>query len=122
MMSCSPSAPEPEAVGAVLAGLDDHDALPGERHLVRLAAAAADQRLCLEAALALHLEVRGPGDERVRVDVGLVLAATAVDDDRLAPGGQRDPALPGDLGVPQPLAGELRQSLDPLDSPGEVGV
>src|SRR5882757_9434898 len=107
MVSCSPSAPDSETVGAVLAGLDDDDALPGERHLEGLAAAASDQRLRLEAALALHLEVRGPGDERVRVDVRLVLTAAAVDDDRLAPGGQRDPALPGDLRVPQALSGEL---------------
>src|ERR1051325_7346545 len=112
-MTCgSPSAPEPEAVGAVLAGLDDDDALAGEGHLVGLAAAPADQGLGLEAALALHLEVRGPGDERVGVDVGLVLAAAAVDDDGFAPGSQRDPALPGDPGVPQALSGELRQPLD----------
>ena len=29
-VSCSPSAPDPEAVGAVLAGLDDDEALAGE--------------------------------------------------------------------------------------------
>src|ERR1044072_230499 len=115
MVCRSPSAPDSEAVGAVLAGLDDDDALPGERHLVRLAAAASDQRLCLEAALALDLEVRGPGDQRVRVDVRLVLTAAAVDDDRLAAGGQRDPALSGDPGVPQPLPGELGESLHALD-------
>src|SRR5690349_18203604 len=115
MIWCSPSAPDPEAVGAVLAGLDDDDALSGERHLVRLAAAASDQRLRLEAALALHLEVRGPGDERVRVDVRLVLSAAAVDHDRLAARGQRDPALTGDLGVPQALSGELGEPLHPLD-------
>src|SRR5919109_607743 len=113
----SPSAPDPEAVGAVLAGLDDDDALAGEGHLVGLAAAPADERLRLEAALALHLEVRGPGDERVRVDVRLVLAAAAVDDDRLAPGGQRDPALPGDPRVPQALPGELGESFDAFDAP-----
>ena len=44
-VSRSPSAPDPEAVGAVLAGLDDDDALAGEGHLVGLAAAPADQRL-----------------------------------------------------------------------------
>src|ERR1700761_6489187 len=118
----SPSAPDPEAVRAVLAGLHDDDALPRERHLVRLATAPSAQGLRLEAALALHLEVRRPGAQGARVDVGLVLPAAAVDDDRLAPGGQRDPALPGDLGVPQTLSGELRQPLDPLDPPLEVRV
>src|SRR5690606_9296228 len=119
---CSPSAPDPETVGAVLTGLDDDDALTGEGHLVGLPAAAADQRLGTEAALALHLEIRGPRDQGVRVDVRLVLPATAVDDDRLAARGQRDPALPGDPGVPQALAGELRQALDPLHAPAEVRV
>ena len=95
---------------------------PEKRHLVRLAAAAPDQRGRLEAALALHLEVRGPGDERVRVDVGLVLAAAAVDDDRRAARGDGDPAGAGDADVEQALAGELGQALDPLDAPLEVGV
>ena len=70
---------------------------PEKADLVRLAAAPADQRGRLEAALALHLEAGGPGDEGVRVDVRLVLAAAAVDDDRGAAGGQRDPAGAGDL-------------------------
>src|SRR5262249_29847087 len=122
MVCGSPSAPEPEAVGAVLAGLDDHDALPGERHLVRLATAAPDERLRLEAALALHFQVRGPGHEGVRVDVRLVLTATAVDDDRLAAGGQGHPALSGDLRVPQALPGELGEPLDAFDTPLEVRV
>src|SRR5690606_13337749 len=102
--------------------LDDDDALSGEGHLVGLAAAAADQRLGAETALALHLEVRGPGDQGVRVDVRLVVTTAAVDDDRLPSRGQRDPALSGDLSVPQALSGELRQALDPLHAPGEVGV
>src|SRR5262245_46210412 len=100
MVCRSPSAPDSEAVGTVLAGLDDDHALPGERHLVRLAAAPSDQRLRLEAPLALHLEARGPGDGRVRVGVRLVLTAAAVADDRLAAGGQRGPALARVLGVP----------------------
>src|ERR1044072_7247038 len=122
MCPYSPSAPGPEPVGAVLAGLYDDEALPGEAELVRLAAAPADQGRRLEAALALHLETAGPGDERVRVHIGLVLAAAAAHDDRGAAGGQRDPSGAGDAHVEQALPGELGDALDPFDTPLEVGV
>src|SRR5438874_1842174 len=121
-VSVSPSAPGPEPVGAVLAGLDDDEALAGEGQLVGLAAAAPDQGGRLEAAPAFHLQVGGPGDEGVRVHERLVLTTAAVDHDGRAPGGQRDPTGTGDADVEQALAGELGHPLDPLHAPLEVRV
>src|SRR4051812_41853194 len=122
MMDRSPSAPDSEAVGAVFAGLYDDEALAGEADLEGLAAAPPDQGGGLEAALGLGLQPARPRDQRVRVDVGLVLAAAAVDDDRGAARGDGHPAGTRDADVEQALSGELGQPLDPLDAPLQMRV
>src|ERR1044072_456400 len=107
-----PSAPDLESVAGVLARLDDDEALSLEADLEGLAAAAADEGARLDGAAGLHLQAGGPGDEGVRVDVGLAFGA--VQGHRDAPADQGDPAGALDHEVGQGGGGQPGERVDRL--------
>src|SRR5215207_5382027 len=103
-----------------LARLHQHPALAGERHLHRLAGAAADEVLELDVGLDARLDAGGPRDGRLRIRergrlAGVQQHGRAIRDDR-------HPARPLKRGVEEPAAHHAGHALHALDVPVDPGV
>src|SRR4051794_5183501 len=105
---------------AALGGLHEHPALAAERHLDRLAGAAADEVLHLEVGADAGRHARGPGDRGL--GVGERRRRADVEQDGRAVGEDRHEPGPVQRQVEQAGAHHRAGALDALDVPVDAGV